>query len=191
MDETPSHALDALVRDGVAEQRAKGIMPAPGAVAEFIRPILEEGEKKTEANRLRIKPNKPEPQPNETVRRSSEEMEREVKRRMAAKGHEPLPGSWTETRKPADLKPERPTREQFLSKKDALAKARLRKRLRLLASKPDWAEKLRQVNPLALNGQLGFEKQREAENYVRKVIRDSCAVFGEWMAEPKGKRWFT
>ncbi len=191
MDETPSHPLDALVRDGVEEQRAKGIMPTPRAVADFIRPILEEGEKKTEANRLRIKPKKPEPQPTETVRRSSEEMEREVRRRMAAKGHEPLPGSWTETRKPAEMKPEKPTYAQFLSKKDAVAKARLRKRLRLLASKPDWAEKLRQVNPLALNGQLGFEKQQQAEAYIRTIIRDSCRVFGEWLSEPKKKLWFT
>lgn len=189
-DETPSHALDALVRDGVAEQRGKGLMPTPRAVADFILPILEEGEKKTEASRLRIKPKKPEA-PTETSRRSTPEMMAEMKKKLARRGLEPLPGlegGWTETRKPL---PVVPSHKEFLSKKEALAKSRLRKRLRLLATLPEWRDRIRQVNPLALDGTLGIEKQNEAHAHIRKVVHDSDAVFGPWLADPKKKLIFT
>ncbi len=189
-DETPTNAVEAMVRDGAEEQRARGQLPTPNAIRNYILPIIEQGERKAESNRLRIKPKPREQTSVMSARRSSPSMERELKRRLAARGHEALPGmegGWTETREPTDLRA--PTRERLLSQKEALAKSRLRKRIRLLLSKPDWREKMMQVNPLALNGQLGFEKQQEAENYVRTVIRDSCRIFGEWMAEPKKKIW--
>ena len=63
----------------------------------------------------------------------------------------------------------------------------MRKRLRLLWSKPDWREKLMQVNPLAINGQLGVEKQNQAHQAIRDIVRDSARVFGEWLAEPKAR----
>lgn len=190
MDETPNNPVEAMVRDGAEAQRQNGLIPAPNAVKDFILPIIEKGERMEEESRLRIKPKKETIEAKPSIRRSTEEMEKEFKVRLARKGHEPLPGpsGWTETRKPIDVYA---THRQFLNKREALQKTRLRKRIRLLLSKPDWRAKMMEVNPLALNGQLGIEKQQAAEAYVRKVIRDSCAVFGEWMAEPKKKLWFT
>ena len=48
-----------------------------------------------------------------------------------------------------------------------------------------------QVNPLAINGQLGVEKQNHAHQIIRDLIADSDRVFGAWLAEPKKKLIFT
>lgn len=188
--EAPSNGVEALVRDGVEEQRAKGLIPTPNRVKDYLLPIVERGDRKTEEVRLRARPNPP-GQPVERVERSTPEMEREFKRRLARRGHDPLPGAengWVTTRKP--IESTAPTMERVADARTAIAKSRMRKRLRLLLSKPDWREKLMAVNPLALNGMLGEGKQKHAEQVVRTIIRDSCRVFGEWLAEPKRKLHF-
>lgn len=184
MDETPSNGVEAMVRDAVSEQKAKGLIPTPNAVKDYILPIVEEGERRTEASRLRIKPKAPEiTEP--TTRRSTPEMEAELKKRL---GRDVLPGSsdWVETRKPSA-----PPRKQLIDKREAIAKTRMRKRLRLLWSLPDWREKLMQVNPLAINGQLGVEKQNHAHAVIRTIVADSDRLFGPWLADPKKKLHFT
>jgi hypothetical protein len=188
--EAPSNGVEALVRDGVEEQRAKGLIPTPNRVKDYLLPIVERGDRKTEEVRLRARPNPP-GQPVERVERSTPEMEREFKRRLARKGHEPLPGAengWITTRKP--IESTAPSRLAVQSKRDAVARSRFRRRYRLLVSLPDWRAKLMTVNPLAINGTLGPEKQKHAEQVIRQIVSDSDRVFGSWLAEPKRKLHF-
>ncbi len=185
--EAPSNVVEELVRDGVAEQRAHGIIPRTNEVKAYVAGIVGRVEKESAEQRLRIKPKPPAPAEH-TVTRSSDEFEKEYQTRLARRGLEPLPGTWTIERGPA--KPERSYAE-YLSQRDALAKRRMRTRLRLLRSKPDWANKLKVINPLALNGQLGPDKQKHAEHLVREVIRSSEAVFGPWWKAPPKKLVFT
>ena len=188
MDETPANAVEAVVKDAVASQRASGVIPRTNDVHKYVQGIVERMERREDDSRLRIKPA---PAPMErTVTRSTEDLESEYQKRLRRRGHEPLPGSWTITREA----PKPAQKSKLASLKDArsaVAASRMRTRLRLLRSKPDWAAKLKVINPLALNGQLGPEKQKHAEHLVREVVKASNAVFGPWMKGPSRKLWFT
>jgi hypothetical protein len=195
VDETPSNVVEELVRDAVAEQKAKGVIPQVNEAHRYIQGLVEDLDKRQEGERLRIKP-----KPTEkvmTTERSTAQMESEYEKRLRRHGLAPLPGSWSVTREPAKPEPKvkRIATLADQSKMDrqrkALQKRRLRARLRLLASKPDWADKLKRINPLALQGQLGEDKQKHAEHLVMEVIRASDAVFGPWMKAPGKKLWFT
>lgn len=193
MDETPSNVVEELVRDAVADAKAKGAVPRPSEAHKYIQGIVESLDKRQESERLRIKP-----KPTEKVmtrERSTAQMESEYEKRLRRHGLSPLPGSWSVTRAPAKPEKKRIATLADQSKMDrqrkALQKRRLRARIRLLASKPDWADKLKRINPLALQGQLGADKQRHAEHLVMEVIRASDAVFGPWMKAPGKKLWFT
>lgn len=185
MDEAPANAVEAIVKDAVAGQRATGVIPRPNDVHKYVQGVVERMERRDEDERLRIKP-KAAPVPREVVR-SSGEFEKEYRTRLQRRGLEPLEGSWTVTRTPV---PER-SRVELTSQRTALAKRRMRARLRLLRSKPDWSDRLKAINPLALNGQLGPEKQKHAEFLVTEVIRASEAVFGPWWKAPPKKLIFT
>lgn len=186
MDERPSNVVEELVRDGVADQRKAGVIPRPNEVKAYVQGIVETMERRDEANRLRIKP-KAVPVERE-VARSSDEFEKEYRKRLERRGLTPMDGSWTITREP--IKQER-TKLELDNERTRLAKRRMRARLRLLRSKPDWAAKLKTINPLALQGQLGPEKQKHAEFLVREVIESSEAVFGPWWKAPAQKLWFS
>ncbi len=195
MDETPSNVVEELVRDAVAEQKVRGVVPRPSDAHSYIKGIVEKLDQRQEDDRLRIKP-----KPVEQVmskERSSLEMESEYQKRLRRHGLEPLPGSWTVTREPAKPEP-RVKRIATIAdqsrmdrQRKALQTRRLRARIRLLASKPDWADKLKRINPLALQGQLGADKQKHAEFLVMEVIRASDATFGPWMKGTPKKLWFT
>jgi hypothetical protein len=186
VDERPSNVVEELVRDGVADQRKAGLIPRPNDVHKYVQNIVETMEKRDADNRLRIKPKAPPPPPEKT--RSTEEMESEYQKRCRRAGIEPTQGSWTVTR--ASVKPEK-TKLQLDSERTRLAKQRMRARLRLLRSKPDWAVRLKRINPLALQGQLGPEKKKHAEFLVCEVIKASEVPFGPWWKAPPKKLWFS
>lgn len=189
MDEAPANAVEAIVKDGVEDQRKAGVMPRPNEVKAYVQGVVERMERRDEEARLRIKPKAAVAEV--TKERSSAEMESEYVRRCRRVGIEPTPGKWTVTRAPITDEPKQPSLLEVDGKRRALQKRRLRARLRLLRSKPDWAAKLKAINPLALQGQLGPEKHRQAEHLVKEVIRASDAVFGPWMKGPAKKLWFT
>lgn len=178
MDETPSHAVDALVRDGAESQRENGILPQPDKIRAYVQGIVERADRQEEERRLKVFP-KREKKTQPHVGRSTEEMETEFVKRLRRRGQEPLPGpaTWIVERKPMILKPETP---QIVDKRMALGKRRMRQRLRLLRSKPEWMARLMTINPLALQGHLGEEKQKHATLLVQEIIKDSERVFGPW-----------
>lgn len=192
-DESPSHVVDAVVRDAVDQQRERGSIPRTNEVRAYVQNIVERMDRQEAENKYRVFP-KPEKKAAPKVERSSEAMENEFQRRLKRMGQEPIPGaaSWTIERKPIDASAlKEPETPKIVDKRLALAKRRMRTRLRLLRSKPDWYNKLASVNPIALQGYLGEAKQKEAESYIRQVIKDSNAVFGDWWKAPAKKLIFT
>ncbi len=186
MDETPATVVDELVRDGTADQRRSGVIPRTNEVRKYVIGIVEDLERRNEDSRLRIKPKAATPAPR--AERSTEDMESEYAKRCQRHGIEPMEGSWTVTRD--EPKPER-TLFDLRDKRTRLQEQRLRARLRLLRSKPDWAARIKRVNPLALQGQLGPDKQKHAEFLIREVITESDRVFGPWMKAKPRKLHFT
>jgi hypothetical protein len=188
VDETPANVVEELLRDATDAQRAKGLIPRVTDSKAYLQGVVETMEKRDEDQRLRIKP-KPMPQV-QTKERSSADMESEYEKRLRRAGQSPLPGSWSVTREPV-----RPATKQDQklkeTQKQALLRRRFRERLSLLRSKPDWAEKLKRINPLAVQGQLGPEKQKHAHHLVMEVIRASDVTFGSWMKAPPKKLIFT
>jgi hypothetical protein len=183
MDETPRNVVDAIVRDAVEPQRQAGILPRVNEARSYVQGIVEKMDRKTEERRHRIiaaRAAASAPHPTETS--STDALEREYIKRLTRRGETPLPGKWTVTRKPAD--PVKRDRRLI-----GEAEKRLRHRLRLLRSKPDWAKRLKRINPLALQGHLGDDKKRHAEMLVREVIDDSARVFGPWWKGAPTKIW--
>lgn len=185
MDERPSNVVEELVRDGVADQRKAGVIPRPNEVKAYVQAIVEKMERRDDDARGRIQP-KAAPVQRE-VSRSTSEMETEYRKRLERRGLTPMDGSWTVTRQA----PKEKSKLELDTERTRLAKRRMRARLQLLRSKPDWAAKLKTINPLALQGQLGPDKQKHAEFLVREVIKSSEAVFGPWMKAPAKKLWFS
>ena len=187
MDERPANVVEELVRDGLADVRSSGVIPRPNDVKKYVQNIVETMERRDAESRLRIKP-KPVAAAPVDVQRSTDDMESEYQKRLRRHGLEPLPGSWTVTRTP--IKKDK-GKVALDDERTRLAKSRMRARLRLLRSKPDWSEKLKRINPLALQGHLGNDKQKHAEFLVREVIKASESVFGPWWKAPPRKLWFT
>lgn len=230
MDETPSNVVEELVRDAVADAKAKGAVPRPSEAHKYIQGIVESLDKRQESERLRIKP-----KPTEKVmtkERSTAQMESEYEKRLRRHGLAPLPGSWSVTRSPLSVPPvlrrepgyvraamrrldewarsadpfgdpawntklnrvvakvaKRDTYAAANMVRSAVKTALLCRRLRILAASPDWAAKVKAVNPLAAQGQLGPEKQAHAEQVYRDVVADSDRAFGPWMKIPVTPVW--
>ncbi len=176
MDERPANLVEELVRDGIAPQRERGVIPRVNEVKKYVAGIVERLERSNEDQRLRIKPT-----PTPAAAAAAVAAARRA-------GQSPMEGSWGVARAP--LKRKSSILTSLEEKRHSVQAGRMRTRLRLLASKPDWAAKIKAVNPLALNGQLGLEKQKHAEHIVREVVKASDAIFGPWMASPAKKLWF-
>ena len=188
MSDTPREVVDELVADAVAEQRKRVAVPDANRAKDYIAGIVERMDRRQDDARLRIKPNPPEERPR--VERSTESLEQKYQRRAKRHGIEPLTASWTTTRKPAPETRRAPTTSDHLQldrQREALKKRRLRERLRLLRSLPEWCDRLKQINPLVLQGHFGADKQRHAEELVKQVIRASNEKFGHWM-KPQPKK---
>ncbi len=186
--DAPTHVVDALVRDAAEDQRSRGMLPRVNEVRAYVQGIVERMDAKARDRKPALCAD---PYAQRSRQRLAETalqdggdaLEREYRKRTARFGLEAAPGSWrVEHRGPETPKPRTVMSE---------VERRMRKRLRLLRSKPDWAAKLRRINPLALAGTLGEEKRLEADAEVRKVIVASDATFGPWWKEPERRLIFT
>lgn len=74
--------------------------------------------------------------------------------------------------------------------REAVKEALLCQRMRKLWASPDWQQRLKVINPLATQGQLGPEKQKQAHQLLLGIIADSDRVFGPWMKVPSHKLVF-
>jgi hypothetical protein len=166
-NEEPTTVVDAIVRDACDAQRDNGLIPTPIDNRQFIQPIVE---------RLDRKPkivDSPQAAPRADASR------REFERR----GGKDFGSMQVRRTEGADI--------------IAPAKARdhgaqiIAARLRLLRSKPEWMARLKTINPLASNGVLGPEKQKEAMQALWGIIEDSCRVFGRLGAETPRPMYFT
>lgn len=176
--ERPNNVVEELVRDAVEPQRQKGKVPDVNAVHGVVRGIVERMERKQSDRTVRETPvERPEP-----IKRDMSQLEQEYRRRLQRAGESPLPGKWSVERTPSPVKPK-------ANRVMSLAEERMRKRLRTLRQHPEWAARLKRINPLALNGQLGLDKKKHAEQLVREVIDDSTRVFGPWWKDRPAKIW--
>lgn len=186
MDERPSSVVEELVRDAVTDQRKAGVIPRPNEVHKYVQNIVETMERRDADNRLRIKPPPTPPTPVDTLR-STEDMESEYQKRLKRHGLEALPGHWTVTRRPVAQKSEKRRLDDARARRaDELKRARIR----LLMSKPEWAARLKVVNPVIASSGTP-EQRKECEALYLKVFEDAEAVFGPWWKTPPKKLWFS
>lgn len=162
-----------MIRDGVATQELHGVAPTPREVEELAVAILE----RTDAQKRDEKP----PAPISGTKKPGA-LEREFEKRGGTPG---TFGAWNVERKP--IAP-----GEIRSKKLTLDAGSMlvRKRIRLLRSKPEWAARLATINPLAANGSLGPVKREEAERAYWAIIKDSCRLFGPVFKGKARKLWF-
>jgi hypothetical protein len=163
-------AKDALLADAAAAQRARGRLPTPADNERYLRGVLERLDRK-EAEARPAPASRPEKRPGALAAEA---------RRRAARAGFALEGSFELTRTP--LAAGGPILE--VGKVESAMRKKLRARLRLLRSKPDWKVRIQRINPLALQGAFGKEKQKLAQLEVMKVINDSNRIFGHWMKPP-------
>lgn len=163
-------ARELLEADVAEAQKRRGKLPTSADNARYMADVLRRLDRKKSENALA---------PVSGVSKKPGAREAEAKKRAARAGFELLPGSWSIDRpKPLAVAPGGAFQ---IVKNMPEWERRMRARLRLLRSKPDWADKLKRINPLALQGALGPEKKREATNAVIAVIDASNATFGHWM----------
>jgi hypothetical protein len=174
LDETPSHAVDEIVRDACNEQRGRGLIPRVGDVRSYVQGIVERMDRKEPA-RAPQRDAKPAPR---LLNPHTDQgaLEGEYKKRLARKGHEALPGAWRIDRTPTN---------KLISPKKLRSKGEklLAARIRLIGKNPEWSAKFKRINPQALAGNLGEEKRLAAARAYMQVIEDSNRVFGDWKKE--------
>ena len=170
-DEGPTNAVEAMVSDAIDSQRAIGVMPTPVDAAQFIQPIVERLENK--------------PQPKATP--SSGKKEGAVEKEYYRKGG--TPGSFDdfEVKREAEGKPRIQTAKVMRDLGARLIAARLRQ----MRADPEWMNRIKTINPLAINGVLGDEKRREACSLMWALIKDSVRKFGPLDSTSAKPLWFT
>ncbi len=165
--------VELMLEDAANAQRSRGLIPKLNDARQYIAGIVEKVERQSEENRLRIKPAPPPaPEKRTLTDRTDEELNDEFKKRAARFGHDPLPGSWTIT-KGGDT-PER--KRTALRKGDKLLAARIR----LIRNDPEWWNRAKTINPLAMSGQLGPEEQKHATQLWWQLIEASERKWGPW-----------
>jgi hypothetical protein len=75
-------------------------------------------------------------------------------------------------------------------KKDGPLKRLLRKRFREMTAHPTFAARMKRINPLAMQGQFGRDKQEAAAAEFRKLLAESDKKWGEWW-KPKAAPLFS
>lgn len=162
-------AREMLEADAAEAQKRRGKMPTPTDNTRYMTEILNRLDRKS-SDGHRVVAASPTKKPGA--------LEAEAQKRAARVGVELLPGTWSIER-PAPLAVDPGGALQV--KRMDVAEKRMRARLRLLRSKPDWADRLKRINPLALQGALGASKKRDATRLVHEVIEASNVTFGHWM----------
>lgn len=173
-----------LAEDAAEAQRQKGQLPTPRKNEDYLVGVLDKLDKKQrDAKPKTTKATKVEPDG-----KPQGAFQQELERRAAAKGMEaPDPSSYQITRDDGTTDS---LGGMFKTTVDSPLLQLLRKRVRLLMSKPDWRAKLELMNPLAWTGDLGAEKQRSAKVYFWQVIQASDKVFGDWAKVKDKPLWF-
>jgi hypothetical protein len=167
-------AVDELVRDAADAQRSRGQLPRVGPMRDYFVATCEALDRQQALARPAPAPSAPAPRaPLDPVR-----IESEYRRRCRRAGIDPTPGKWSVERRTG---PEPIPTGPVVS---GLGTERLRARIRLLRGLPEWSDKLKRINPLALSGQLGEEKRRHATELVRQIVEASDRVFGPWWKDP-------
>lgn len=164
--EKPANCIDALVRGAAEEDRQAGLIPRVAEHRAFVQGIVERMERK-DADR----PARPAPAPtrDEAAQQIAAELAREDDADNVLGG---------------EVRIERRTPSEQVAAIRSKGAELMAKRIRLLNQHPEWATRIKEVNPLTLNGAHGPEKRKHAEALVMKVIADSERVFGPWWKEP-------
>lgn len=167
---TPTEVKEAVVSDGIEQQRANGAEPTPYEVERLAVSVLDMIDRKRADAKPRAKSQKRERKPGA--------LEREFEKRGGTPG---TFGEWSVERTP--IEPGELRQKTLRMSRTAQAIAR---RLRLLRSDPEWMFKLQQINPLATNGSLGPTKRIEAERHYWRIIAESChSKYGPLFSVPK------
>lgn len=170
-----------MVEDAAEAQRSRGLIPQVRELKSYITDVVERVEKQRAQRKVfRSLPERPKP-----AVKGPDELEREYHKRLRRAGLSPIDGKWQVERKVP-----KKTRKRF-AKVMSYGDKMMRARIRLLAQHPDWAARLKRINPLVLQGQLGEFKRRHAESEIRQIILDSERVFGPWYKEPVKPLIFT
>lgn len=169
--------VDSLVEAGADEQRQRGLIPDVSNIRRYVVDVVERVEAKRE-RKVFLKSAAVAP----TAPRDTDSLERELRRRLNRRGLEVIEGKWTIERGGNRLARKKKTQSH--------GEKLMRARIRLLGSLPDWAAKLRRINPLALAGHLGEDKRRHAEAAVKQIITDSERTLGPWYKDPARRLTF-
>lgn len=150
---------DALLGDAIEAQRRFGQEPDPRSVSRVLDRVLAKMDAKEREPRKAAAPPSVERSPVEVIESRDDGVE--VYRR-------PIDANAPIRRAPAVSPNVR----------------RLLNRIALLKTKPDWVPRLKAVNPLALAGCFGFDKQAQATRAIIRVCDDSDRLFGPWRQAP-------
>ncbi len=172
MSDKAVQALDWMLEDYAKEQREAGKLPKVTEAKSYLIPILDKIERKPKPAAVGQPSRQEQHGTDEKVQQRANDLGWEIDRRAF---NVPKP----------------------VKKKLTIIEQRLRKRIRLLTARangeyvyPEWAAKIRQLNPLALNGTLGEEKRRHAAHLSMQIIEDSNRVFGDWRKD-RGEKLFS
>ena len=98
-------------------------------------------------------------------------------------------GEWTVERKPSEMRLVEPPSDDTYRKFWGL----VRKRLRVIARKPEWRAKVEEAigNPHDLFGHRGADRQTECLNRIRAVLYEYQVRYGSALKEPPKKLIFS
>ena len=180
---------DSLLEGAAIEQTKRGMIPTTTANADYVVGVLEplaQAQAQAAAKPAQVA-TQPEPRPR-LIDCADDEFQKELKIRCRRFGM-PTPEGWTIDRGAKEKLIGGPATTQKLISE---ATRRMRRRLQFLRTMPEWHLRFRQINPLALQGQLGKAKKREAEIAVRKILAAADVKFGPWWkSAPARPLWFS
>jgi hypothetical protein len=175
-------AKDAMVADAAEAQRKKGLLPDVRAAEDYLSSIMQRLDRKqSEA--------KPRPVRVDKSDRAEKKMA-EAEKRARRAGFELMSGWEFDEKRPLAL-----GGSALEVKREGKLTKLLRARIRMLQGYPEWQDRFKRINPFALNGQAGKnpderqQRQLEATELVRQIIRDSNVVFGDWWKPAPKKLW--
>jgi hypothetical protein len=173
-----------VVRDAVEPQRERGILPKVNEVRGYVQGIVERMDRKqSEAKPAPTAAPRPvEPRRFASVEEADDHLQTEYKRRMSRRGLTPIDGKWTVTRRPvANVTGKRTVMD--------IGSERVAKRIAQIRRDPEWRLRGERINPLALDGSLGADKQEKALEMWRQLIEDSNRKFGDWRKDKPARIW--
>lgn len=168
---------DSLLESAADAQRGNGMLPTPVDNSQYIEGVL---------LRLDAKERDQVERPSST--KKTDAFQGEVEKRCERAGRE-APSSYSVERNETKIRASEVSGN--LEARGVLWN-RLWERVRLIKSRPEWADKIKCVNPRAISGALGPHKRHEAELALWKVIAETDKKWGEWWKPPPAKPlWFT